>query len=353
MNRRAFFKFLGIGAATAVVAPKVLADPVPEVYPESNAGQITLKMLQDAHAQAVIPPHYGNYSGAYMQVKLAPTSLPVYAGDIVFYKSDKRWGTLAYKRKKFTLWKGEETYGYGIGNLTPGNYGFIQIPNSLSYSVSDWNWERTRKRENSMSTQSTDRIFILEAELASLKQRRKEEARVAKIQSRWINAKKQLPDADTLRVLAWADGRMERCWAKDGKWYIYDGTFFLTEKDRIDNVTHWIARDWMYSREWPKYGPGVKNRLRYIWNMVVYGAQDMAYDLRPKGWGSKAQLDKKVTYYRDSTGKLMTGLPSSCLHRKATKRLSVEVSKKLSVIRLCNGVRKVMNTAGKWRKAEP
>ena len=35
----------------------------------------------------------------------------------------------------------------------------------------------------------------------------------------------------------------------------------------------------------------------------------MAYDLRPKGWGSKAQLDKKVTYYRDSTGKLMTGLP--------------------------------------------
>ena len=124
MNRRGFLKFLGIGAATAAIAPKILAEKTPEVYPESNAGQITLKMLQDAYAKTVIPPHYGIPSGRYMQVKLASTSLPVCAGDILYYKSDQRHGVLAYKAKK---WRDGVNWGYGIGNLTPGHYGFIQI----------------------------------------------------------------------------------------------------------------------------------------------------------------------------------------------------------------------------------
>ena len=126
MNRRSFFKWLGIGAATAAVAPKMLAEKTPDVYPESNGGQITLKMLQDAYGQTLL-----NFPKAqYMCVLLAPSSLPVSAGDIVYYKEDRRWGKLAYKRKKLTL---SQPMGYGIGTLTPGNYGFIQIAGSATY----------------------------------------------------------------------------------------------------------------------------------------------------------------------------------------------------------------------------
>ena len=139
MNRRSFFKFLGIGAATAVVAPKMLAEKTHEVYPESNGGQITLKMLQGAYGQTLL-----NFPKAqYMYVRLAPTSLPVSAGDIVYYKTDKRWGTLAYKRKKLTL---SQPMGYGIGTLTPGYYGFIQISaRNCPHTIQDWEWEPIRK----------------------------------------------------------------------------------------------------------------------------------------------------------------------------------------------------------------
>ena len=124
-----------------------------------------------------------------------------------------------------------------------------------------------------------------------------------------MNAKKRMPDQDALRVLAWVGDGIERCWAKDGLFYAYDGTFFLTAKDRLDGVSHWMERDWMYSREWPSYRPGIKNRLLYYWRRFTDGAQDMAYDLRPKGWGGNAQLSKKVTFFQDSNGRLMTGLP--------------------------------------------
>ena len=97
MNRRGFLKFLGIGAATAAVAPAILAEKTSEVYPESNGGQITLKMLQDAYGQTLL-----NFPKAqYMYIYLASTSLPVSAGDITYYKSDKRHGVLAYKAKKW------------------------------------------------------------------------------------------------------------------------------------------------------------------------------------------------------------------------------------------------------------
>lgn len=155
----------------------------------------------------------------------------------------------------------------------------------------------------------SDRIYELESELATLKQQAKEEKRAAKVQSRWVNVKKRMPEGEAVRVLAWADGQVEWCWAKDGQWYVYDGTFFLTEKDRIDSVTHWANTDWLTSQQWPKHGPGLKNRLRYYWRRFTDGAQDMAYDLRPGGWGNKAQLSKKPVFYRDSGGRLMTGLP--------------------------------------------
>ena len=120
MNRRSFLKILGIGAAVAAVAPAILAAKMPEVYPESNGGQITLKMLQDAYGQTLLKFPKAQY----MYVRLASTSLPVSAGDIVYYKNDKRHGVLAYKAKK---WRDGVNWGYGIGNLTPGHCGFIQI----------------------------------------------------------------------------------------------------------------------------------------------------------------------------------------------------------------------------------
>ena|ERR1700677_1851823 len=131
MNRRSFFKWIGVGTVTAAVAPKLLAEHTPEFYPESNY-PITLDMLQKSYADTL--PHMR--AGYYMMIRLASTSLPVSAGDIVYFKNDKRGGTLAYKRKKLTFRNGER-YGYGIGSLTPGNYGFIQIPamQSESYDV--------------------------------------------------------------------------------------------------------------------------------------------------------------------------------------------------------------------------
>ena len=154
-----------------------------------------------------------------------------------------------------------------------------------------------------------DDIRNLELELAALKRQRKEEKKAAKIQSQWVSVKQRLPDADSIRVIAWAEGRMERCWHKDGNWYVYDGTFFLTDKDKIDTVTHWMQRDWMVTKMWPMYGPGIKSRLAYYWRRFTDGAQDMAHDLRPKSWGGNAQLSQKVTFYRDAQGSLMTGLP--------------------------------------------
>ena len=156
-----------------------------------------------------------------------------------------------------------------------------------------------------------DRISTLQAELAALKKQRKYQNLADKLTGRWFSVKDGFPSEDTLRVIVWVNGQMERCWYAKEKFYAYDGTFFLTEKDRLDGVTHWMLRDWMYSKEWPQYGPGFKNRLRYLWQHLTYGAQDMAYDLRPKGWSKDAQMDKKVTFYRDSSGKIMGGLPEN------------------------------------------
>lgn len=126
IDRRSFLKWLGIGIATAAVAPQLLTSK-PEVYPEANY-PITLEMLQTAYAQTVSIP-----AGRYMMVHLAPTSLPVTAGDIVYYKDDKKNGMLAYVAKKH---RWNVPHGFGIGNITPGNYGFIQIGTIIT--VGDW-----------------------------------------------------------------------------------------------------------------------------------------------------------------------------------------------------------------------
>ena len=155
-----------------------------------------------------------------------------------------------------------------------------------------------------------DRIAELQSELNALQKQRKEAKRIEKIANTWVDVKKHPPEAQ--RVLAWANDQMELCWWNDGKFYAYDGTFFLLEKDRIEGVSHWMAKDWMYTQAWPLYGPGIKNRLRYHWQRFTRGASNMAHDLRPGGWGNKAQLDKKIVYFQNErTGEIRMGLPES------------------------------------------
>jgi hypothetical protein len=129
--------------------------------------------------------------------------------------------------------------------------------------------------------------------------------------TKWIKVDKQMPDAETLRAVVSVHGGERRAWFSKGQWYEYDGTFFLTEKNKIDGVTHWLPIDWMTSKEWPQYAPGLRNRMRYFWQRLIYGAQDMAYDLRPNGWGKTAQMSKKPVFYKDSSGKIMSGMPES------------------------------------------
>jgi hypothetical protein len=128
---------------------------------------------------------------------------------------------------------------------------------------------------------------------------------------KWVKVEKRLPDPETLRAIVCHYGVIDRAWFSKGQWYAYDGTFFLTEKDKINDVTHWLPIDWLTSKTWPAYGPGLKNRLIYLWQRLTDRAQDVAYDLRPKGWSKKAQLSKKPTFYRDSSGKIMSGMPEN------------------------------------------
>jgi len=159
---------------------------------------------------------------------------------------------------------------------------------------------------------TTDRISTLKSEIETLKRQRKEEKRTAKIASTWINAKNRMPNDETLRVIVWTNDHMELCWHSKGKWYRFDGTWFFTEKERIEDVTHWMPKDWLYTKDWPLYGPGLKNRLHYYWQILVEGAVIATADFRPRGWGNNAQLDKKIVYFRnEKTGEIRMGLPES------------------------------------------
>jgi hypothetical protein len=161
-----------------------------------------------------------------------------------------------------------------------------------------------------MSTQ-VNRIDILESELTALKQQRKEQAISAKKEKTWVSVKKRLPENEDQRVIVWREDHMELCWFSKRKWYTYNGTYFLQDKDVIDGVTHWLGIDWMTSKYTPPYGPGIKNFMLYHWYNLTDRASDMAHDLRPKGWSKTAQLSKKPTFYRDSSGKIMSGMPEN------------------------------------------
>lgn len=155
---------------------------------------------------------------------------------------------------------------------------------------------------------TVDRISTLQSELDALKMERKEQSIAAKKEKTWVSVNKRLPENEDQRVIVWREDHIELCWFSKGKWYTYNGSFFLTAKDVIDGVTHWLGTDWMHSRYSPQYGPGIKNFLRYHWYKLTDKASDMTYDIRPKRWSKSAQLSEKVIFYRDRTGRVMTGL---------------------------------------------
>ena len=157
----------------------------------------------------------------------------------------------------------------------------------------------------------TDRIQTLQAELAALKQQRKEHAIAAKKEKTWVSVKKRLPEKEDQRVIVWRGDHIELCWYSKQKWFTYNGSFFLQEKDVIDGVSHWMGTDWLSSRYSPSYGPGIKNFLRFQWYRLTDKASDVAYDLRPKAWTNKAQMDKKVVFFKDSSGRIMAGMPEN------------------------------------------
>ena len=115
MNRRSFFKFLGIGAATAVVAPQLLAKE-----PESPQVSYTVDEFK-------WEPLHQWPQNQYMYVRAEPKTVPFRIGDLVRYKINKRGQTIAYKVPKSGKWNKSEYYGIAISNMNPGNYGFIQI----------------------------------------------------------------------------------------------------------------------------------------------------------------------------------------------------------------------------------
>ena len=154
-----------------------------------------------------------------------------------------------------------------------------------------------------------DKIRVLEDELYALKVEEEVKALAVKRSQQWVSVKKTMPDKE-MRAIVWSDNQMKAAWFVYGEWYEWDGDWMLKEKDKISDVSHWMGTDWMYSTYWPQYGPGVLNRIRFYWLRFTQGATSMAYDLRPAGWGSKAQLGHKPSFYFNfRTGEIMTGGP--------------------------------------------
>jgi hypothetical protein len=170
-----------------------------------------------------------------------------------------------------------------------------------------------------------NRIEVLQTELAALKQQRKEKAIAAKRSKKWVSVKKRMPgdddpwdwiDSIKAAVLIWRNGHVEHgCYDKENKrWYEDDGTYcYIWAKETTEGITHWMDQHWRTADCWyPPYGPGIVNRIVYIWRRFTQGVSDTAHDMRPKSWSmGKAQLDKKVVFYKDASGKIMSGMPEN------------------------------------------
>ncbi len=119
--------------------------------------------------------------------------------------------------------------------------------------------------------------------------------------NRWIKVSKRPPDTDR-QVIAFSGDAESHHIAlaqfKDGKWW-------LGHCMELGDVSRWMdlpgePKDFAY---W-------KNRLSKWWGKRVQNVEDAGDWL--KGWTStNAQLGKKPVFYRDTSGKVMTGLPEN------------------------------------------
>jgi hypothetical protein len=113
--------------------------------------------------------------------------------------------------------------------------------------------------------------------------------------SKWINVNKRLPNDDR-QVFALSGASAYLSNFRDGQWW-------LTRTIGLGNVIRWMEVPGE-----PKDFKHWLNRLREWINRRKDNAQEASEWLT--GWTSKnAQLDKKITFYKDSSGKLMAGLP--------------------------------------------
>jgi hypothetical protein len=115
--------------------------------------------------------------------------------------------------------------------------------------------------------------------------------------AKWIKIEKRLPKDDR-QVFALSGSCAYLASYRDGFWWI-------THTIKLGGVTRWMdvpgePKDFTY---W-------LNRLREWWGCRKANAQQTSDWLT--GWGSrKAQLDKKVTFYKDSSGRILTGMPEN------------------------------------------
>ncbi len=155
------------------------------------------------------------------------------------------------------------------------------------------------------------RTLALKEELSDLKRQQRDAAAELKRSRQWRYAKAVPPTKD-LRAIVWSEGQIKFAWFSDGKWYEYDGSWMLKDKDIIHDVSHWMETDWMVLLWWPPFGPGLTNYGKYLWSRIVGSAANASNAILPKSLRSTAQLDRKVVFYRNaSTGEVMGGMPEN------------------------------------------
>lgn len=125
--------------------------------------------------------------------------------------------------------------------------------------------------------------------------------------NRWIKAEKRLPNDDR-QVFALSGQCAYLAFYCEGAWWI-------TNTIKLGGVTRWMdipgePKDFTY---WWK-------RLREWWDRRKGNAQQASDWLT--GWTShNAQLDKKPIFYRDASGKIMTGMPENVPTPRGLERI--------------------------------
>lgn len=153
------------------------------------------------------------------------------------------------------------------------------------------------------SSFAEDRLSALRLEIKALRKVRHEEVRNEANSRRWFSTKRRLPAAD-IRAVVWSDEQLRFAWFTDGKWFSFDGTWFVKAKDEIQ-VSHWMGTDWMTSEWFPSRGPGFVNWLKSVWSTGTHSAVQI---MRPKSSNRNAQIAKKAVFYRNpKTGETMGG----------------------------------------------